>query len=121
MIRVIGDFQPRSPKNSRVKAFMEWLSKFDGCTFTSMDWKHFQTKVKERMDYYNREVKDGGYRISVSFHKGQISVTCGNGNGEPISQLYITVIPWRSEYSRQLGEAVPYDDCLDEDEEGGEL
>lgn len=120
MIRVIGDFQPRSPKNSRVKAFMEWLSKFEGCQFTSMDWKHFQVNVRERMDYYNREVKEGGYRISVSFHKGQISVTCGNGNGEPISQLYITVIPVKSVYFIDTGEALEHP-TYDEEEGGGEL
>ena len=119
MIRVIGNFQFRAPKNSRVKAFMDWLSKFEGCQFTSMDWKHFQVNVRERMDYYNREVKEGGYRISVSFHKGQISVTCGNGNGEPISQLYITVIPVKSCYSRGAGEALEHP-TYDEEEGGGE-
>ena len=120
MIRVIGDFQPRSPKNSRVKAFMDWLSRFEGCQFTSEDWRHFKARVNERKDYYNREVKEDGYRISVSFHKGQISVTCGNGNGEPISQLYITVIPVRSCYSRGAGEPVLDDFWNDEGEEGGE-
>lgn len=121
MIRVIGDFQFRAPKNSRVKAFMDWLSRFEGCQFTSEDWMHFKARVNERKDYYNREVKEGGYRISLEFHSRQISVSCGNGNsGEWFSQLFITVIPVRSCYSRGAGEPVLDDFWNDEGEEGGE-
>ena len=121
MIRVIGDFQRRTPKNNRVKAFMDWLSRFEGCQFTSEDWMHFKARVNERKDYYNRVVKEGGYRISLEFHSRQISVSCGNGNsGEWFSQLFITVIPVRSEYNRALGDAVEYNSPADGDEEGGE-
>lgn len=120
MIRVIGNFQFRSPKNNRVKAFMDWLSQFEGCQFILEDWKNFKAKVNERVDYYNREAKHGGYRIEVSFTKGQISVTCGNGRtGEWFSQLFITVIPVKSVYNGQLGEAVGM--YYDKDEEGGEV
>ena len=89
MIRVIGNFQFRAPKNNSVKAFVQWLSKFEGCQFTSEDWKHFRNKVIERKVYYNREVKYGGYMIGVHFSLGQICVSCGNGNGVPASQLVL--------------------------------
>ena len=122
MIRVIGDFQFRTPKNSRVKAFMDWLSRFEGCQFTSEDWRHFKARVNERKDYYNREVKDGGYRISVGFGSGQVSVSCGNGNsGDWFSQLFITVIPVKSCYSRGAGEPVLDEFRNDEGGEGGEV
>ena len=120
MIRVIGNFQFRAPKNNSVKAFVQWLSKFEGCQFTSEDWKHFRNKVIERKVYYNREVKYGGYMIGVHFSLGQICVSCGNGNGVPASQLFITVIPVKSGYNHTLGEAVEYDSPADGDEEGGE-
>lgn len=122
MMRVIGSYNFLSPKNNRVKAFMDWLSKFEGCMFYSLkDWKHFKEKVRERVDYYNSGVKEGGYRINVSINAGQISVTCGNGNsGEWFSQLFITVIPIKSEYNRTIGEAVELDLYADGEGEGGE-
>ena len=121
MMRVIGSYNFLSPKNNRVKAFQDWMEQFEGCIFTSEDWKHFKDKVKERVAYYNTGVKEGGYRIAVSIDDRQITVTCGNGKcGEWFSQLFITVIPVKLEYNRTIGEAVEYDSPADGEEEGGD-
>ena len=121
MMRVIGNFVLRQPKNNRVRGFLDWLRPFEGCIFTAEDWKHFKDCVRDRMDYYNSGIKENGYRIEVSFHKNQISVTCVNGNrGEWFSQLFITVIPVKSEYNRTLGEAVEYDSPVGGSEEEGD-
>lgn len=116
MMRVIGNFDRKSPKNNRVKAFLDWMQQFEGCLFYSDDgWKRFKEKVHNRLIYSNSCIKENGYRIEVSIHKNQISVTCGNGNrGEWFSQLFITVIPVKSYFDIESDDIVEEDDYDDQ-------